>query len=748
MRVIICCVVALCCAVPVCAGQTMTGVFDANVAAQESREAAYEAMLSSQKMMDWMETMTTRPHHLGSPKVKENAESIASLFREWGYDVEIEVYDVLFPTPKTRALKMLKPLPFTASLQEQVMTPGPVGDALRAEALPPYNAYSGEGAVTGALVYVNRGVPEDYEVLERHGISVDGKIVIARYGGSWRGIKPKVAAEKGAIGCIIFNDPGDDGYAQGAAYPNGAFKHDSAVQRGSVVDLPMRPGDPLTPERGATKRAKRLKREDAETIMTIPVLPISSIDAEPLMRNLDGPVAPDSWRGALPVTYRLGGGGDTIVSLTMEFNWDLAPTYNVIAKLEGSTYPDEWVVRGNHHDAWVIGARDPISGLVTLMEQARAFGELAKEGWRPKRTLVFCAWDGEEQGLLGSVEWAEDHAKELREKAVTYINTDGNSRGFLYVGGSHALESLAAEVANSVKDPQTGVSVAERRNAAARVEGTPEQKAEAKASNDIRLYALGSGSDYSAFLQHLGIASFNVSFGGEGQGGEYHTCFDTFDHYTTYVDPGLEYGRALTDVCGRLTLRFLDADVAPFDFTSTARVIGEYVEEVVALADTMRDATEEHNALVEKGAFTLAADPELDLVDPGPKADVPYFNFAPLQNAHGRLDAAATAYAKAIAPVYAGEKTIPGDALQKLNTLLYQSEREFIRKEGLPRRPWFRHSIYAPGFYTGYGVKTLPGVREGIEERNWEEAQEQIQVTADAIENFAAKVEEATALIP
>ena len=475
--------------------------------------------------------------------------------------------------------------------------------------MPPFNAYSADGDVVGDLVYVNQGLPKDYEELERHGIDVRGKIVIARYGGSWRGIKPKVAAEKGAVGCIIYNDPSEDGFAHGDAYPNGAFKHDTAVQRGSVIDLPLRPGDPLTPGYGATKDARRLKVSESDTIMKIPVLPICYEDALPFFRALKGPLAPASWRGAMPTTYRLGGDDSTKVRLKLEFNWDLVPAYNVIARLEGSLHPDQWILRGNHHDAWVVGARDPISGVVAVLEQARAIGELAKTGWRPQRTLVFCLWDAEEPGLLGSTEWVEQHAKELREKAVCYINTDGNARGFLRVQGSHSLERLVTEVAGAVTDPQTGVSVAERWRAMRRVRGTAEQKKQARSQTFFPVGALGSGSDYTAFLHHLGISSLDVRFGGEGIGGEYHTMFDTYDHFSRFIDPEFDYEVALTQVCGRLMLRLAQADDLPFDFQPTVREIEQYIVEAEKLVDTMREETAETNQLIEEGLFELADDP-------------------------------------------------------------------------------------------------------------------------------------------
>jgi N-acetylated-alpha-linked acidic dipeptidase len=722
-------------------------VFDLVLAAPSDKqlqlEKRYEALLKAENLTTWMKQFTLRPHNVGSPKAKENAEFIAALFKKWGYETEIEVFHVLFPTPKTRELSLLRPYPFRASLKEQIIKTDSVADALEREALPPYNAYSGEGEVVGTLVYVNQGIPRDYEELERRGINVKGKIVIARYGGSWRGIKVKVAAEKGAIGCIIYNDPLADGFARGAAYPAGAYKHGTAVQRGSVVDLPMRPGDPLTPGYGATKDAKRLKREDAETIMKIPVLPISSVDAEPFFKALDGPVAPSDWRGALPVTYRLGD-GKALVRLKAEFNWNLVPTYNVIARMKGSTFPEQWVIRGNHHDAWVIGARDPISGLVPTLEQARAFAELARTGWRPKRTLVFCAWDGEEPGLLGSTEWVEHHASTLREKAVAYINTDGNARGFLSIGGSHSLEPLAAEVAHRVSDPITGVSVSDRLCSKLLIRGSADERKEYRTRKNIRISALGSGSDYSAFLQHLGVASYNISFRGEGIGGEYHTCFDTFDHYTKNIDPGHGYGLALAKVCGRLTLRLADANVLPFDFSAQAGTINRYIREITKLTDTLREETEIKNRLIAEKRFQIAADPKRKYVQPKAKKPVPHINFAPLLNAGQKLEAAAAAFHIALVPIQSGEHKLTPAQLAKLNQNIFQSERALIHDGGLPRRPWFRHQIYAPGFYTGYGVKTLPGVREAIENHDWSGIGEQIQNATAAINRLATQIKVAT----
>jgi N-acetylated-alpha-linked acidic dipeptidase len=711
------------------------------------REAFFDSYLEAKNLKEWMQRMTSRPHHAGSPMAKENAEFIAGLFRSWGYQTEIETFHVLFPTPKTRELQLLRPYPITLPLTEQIVGTDAIAEALRKEALPPFNVYSGEGEVTGPLVYVNRGIPEDYDVLERFGIDVKGKIVIVRYGGSWRGIKPKVAHEKGAIGCIIFNDPGDDGYAQGAAYPEGAFKHDSAVQRGSVLDMPVRPGDPLTPLRGATRDAHRLPREQAETIMKIPVLPISSVDGEKLMRALDGPVVPDNWKGALPVTYRFGGTGKSVVRLKLEFNWDLVPAHNVIARMPGKEFPDEWIVRGNHHDAWVIGARDPMSGLAPMLDEARALSLLRdKTGWQPKRTIIFCAWDAEEPALLGSTEWCEEHADELRKKVVAYINTDGNSRGFLSASGSHALETLAGQVAREVIDPQTGATISDRLRASWLVKGNDERKKLAKERSNLYLDALGSGSDYTPFIQHLGISSFNLSFGGEGQGGEYHTCFDTFDHFSRFVDPDFAYGVALAKVCGRLALRLADAEVLPFDFRSASQTFDRYIAEVQKLADDMRKQTEETNRQLTEGLVKLAADPKVPFVAPKPKAAVPFLNFALLLNAADELKSTTASYEKALQAAQKSGRRFSASELQTLNQTLFQAERALLSDNGLPRRPWFRHQVYAPGFYTGYGVKTLPGVREGIEQRQWEETEKQIIEAAAALKRYTAAIRKATQL--
>lgn len=719
------------------AGGRLLGFSDKSSTDQRSLEAKFDSYLKADNLRDWMKRLTARPHHLGSAYNKENADFIASLFRSWGYETALEEFHVLFPTPKTRIVEMTLPERFSLKLVE----PAVEGDATsgqQAEQLPNYNAYSIDGDVTGPLIYVNYGTPADYEELDKRGIDVKGKIVISRYGGSWRGIKPKVAAERGAIGCLIYSDPRDDGYFQGDVYPKGAWRNENGAQRGSVMDMPLYPGDPLTKGIGATKDAKRIEVKNAETLTKIPVLPISYGDALPLLKNLDGAVVPTAWRGALPVTYRFGGKTPT-VRMKLEFNWDIKPIYNVIAKISGSERPDQWIIRGNHRDAWVNGAQDPISGMVALMEEARAISELAKTGWRPKRTIIFAGWDAEEQGLIGSTEWAELHADELRTKAAVYINTDSNARGFLGLGGSHTLEKFVNEVGKDVPDPQTKLTVWERARANQIVNGSPQTRSEALNRPDLRIAPLGSGSDYTPFLQHLGIASLNIGFGGEGGGGSYHSAYDSFNHYQRFGDPGFAYGIALAKVCGRTTMRLANAETLPFEFSNFTETVDLYAREVTQLTDTMREQTAVSNADIAVGRWSAVQDPTLSLIAPKVKDQVPFMSFAPLQNAIQKLKASATTFQN-----HTRDKSLSPAVQKTVDEILYKTERALIRREGLPRRDWFRHQIYAPGFYTGYGVKTLPGIREAIEQRDWKEAQEQILIVSRTIEGFAAEIDRAT----
>ena len=728
--------------------EPMQGFTRASSAAERDWESKFQSLPSPDNQRKYMRRLSARPHNVGSAYDKENAEWILSKFKEWGWDAKIETFEVLYPTPKERLLEMIAPTRFTAKLQEPALAIDPTSNQ-QSEQLPSYNAYSTDGDVTAPLVFVNYGLPADYEQLDRLGVSVKGAIVIAKYGKSWRGIKPKVAAEHGAIGCLIYSDPADDGYAEDNVFPQGPMRPADGVQRGSVLDFPSTsPGDPLTPGIGATAGAKRLAIKDAQGITKIPDLPISYGDAQPLLAALDGPLAPKDWRGALPITYHVGP-GKTKVHLKVNFNWDMKTIYDVIARIPGAQLPDEWVIRGNHHDAWVNGAEDPTSGQVALLEEARSIGELLKQGWKPKRTVIYCAWDAEEPMLLGSTEWVEEHDKELAEHAVAYINSDGNGRGYLDVEGSHTLEHLVSDVARGVPDPETKLAAFRRLQLLGIQEAKSEEdRKELRQRADLRIDALGSGSDYTAFIDHIGVASLNIGYGGEGDGGIYHSAYDDFYWYTHFSDTDFVYGRALSQTAGTVLMRLADADLLPFEFTDLADTIHLYQKQLKKLADDTRGQLIERNAEIEEGLFAATDDPLHPQVAP-PHADVPPFlNFAPLDNAADTLTHSAERYQAALKKAWPGG--LSAAALADLNQKLKESERRLTSPQGLLRRPWYKHMIYAPGVYSGYGVKTLPGVREAIEEKHWAEADSEIARVAavlngesELINSAAAELEQA-----
>jgi N-acetylated-alpha-linked acidic dipeptidase len=709
--------------------KTISGFTAASAAKELQTEQAFDASLSAPRIGATIKELTAFPHNLGSPGSKAVAEKILQKYKSYGLDAHIETYTVLFPTPKTRVLELTGPTKYTALLKEPALAEDATSN--QAGQLPTYNAWSADGDVTAQLVFVNYGLPEDYETLAKLGIDVKGKIAIAKYGRSWRGIKPKVAYEHGAVGCIIYSDPKDDGYTAGDVYPKGAYKNEYGVQRGSVMDMVIYPGDPLTPGVGATKDAKRLDQKDAVTILKIPVLPISYHDAQPLLAALDGTVAPQAWQGGLPITYHVGP-GKAMVHLKMQFNWDMVPAYDVIAKIKGTKWPNEWVMRGNHHDAWVNGAGDPISGQSAMLDEAKALGDLLKSGWKPKRSIVYCSWDGEEPGLIGSTEFAEGHDKELQEKAVVYINSDGNGRGFLGSGGSQALEPFMDEITQNVIDPQTNASVFDRKKAHELTGASSvKDKKEILDMKGGKLESLGSGSDYSSFLQHLGIPTLDLGFGGEDGGGEYHSIYDSYDDYRRFKDSSFKYGVALAQTAGHAVLRMADAELLPFYLRNLQTTINKYVTELNELVDKMRESTAMDNQLIKSNDFALAADPTKHEQLPVAKDSVPKLDFTALKTAVDTL--------KKVADKLSVSWTAASQANgnnDKLNKLLYHAEQQLLSADGLPRRPWYRHTIYAPGFYTGYGVKTLPGIREAIEQRNWKEAQDQIGVVAKSINNL------------
>ena len=675
---------------------------------QRALEKKILAVPKAGNVREYIRVMSEEPHHTGSAGGKRVAAYVLEKFKEWGLDASIEVFDGLMPTPTARRLELLEPEYFFAELEEPAIPEDK--DSSDLDQLPTYNAYSAEGDVTGQIVYVNYGMPADYEVLEKLGVGVEGKIVLARYYGGWRGIKPKLAAEHGAIGCIIYSDPKDDGYYGDDVYPLGQNRPEDGVQRGSTMDMPIHPGDPLSPGWGSEPGGRKLAIAEAKTIPTIPVLPISYGEALPLLRNLGGPLAPEPWRGALPITYHVGA-GPAKVRLDVAFDWSITPGENVIAKIPGSEFPDEWILYGNHHDAWVNGATDPVSGNAALMETARTLAEMVKEGWKPKRTIIFASWDAEEWGLIGSTEWAEKHADELREKAVVYFNTDSNRQGTLSLQGSHTLERFLNDVVRDMRDPRSGESVwqivKDKRLEAAGDDEDEKKKIDSR--RDLRLAALGSGSDYTVFLDHLAIASTNVSFRGEG-GGVYHSIYDSFDWYRRFGDPQFLYGKALAQLHAIAMARMADADVLPFEFTNFAETLGVFLDEI----DKLYEGTKKKYP--ETPSLTLGKWRE------------------PLQ----KLSAAAESYEAALGAAVSGDG---GRDFTAANAVLRKVERAMGRPEGLPGpRGWYRHQIYAPGFYTGYGVKTIPGIREAVEQRDWKTAKRQIEVVKDVFEAVTKQI--------
>src|SRR5277367_3580854 len=709
--------------------------------AERDWEIKFRAIPEPANLLSYMQRLSARPHHVGSPYDKDNAEWILARFKEWGLDAHIEEFDVLFPTPKIRVLEMTAPTKFTAKLEEPALAIDPTSNQ-KSEQLPTYNAYSIDGDVTAPLVFVNYGLPEDYEKLDRLGISVKGAIVIAKYLQSWRGVKPKVAAEHGAIGCLIYSEPKDDGYSVDKVFPDGPMRNPDGVQRGSVMDFASsNPGDPLTPGWGATKDAKRLPIKEAKSITKIPVMPISYGDAQPLLAALAGPMAPEDWRGSLPIPYHVGP-GPAKVHLKVEFNWDIKPVNDVIAKIPGSVAPDEWIVRGNHHDAWVNGAEDPISAQVSLLEEARSLGLLLKLGWRPRRTIVYCAWDGEEPMLLGSTEWVEAHADELREHTAVYINTDGNDRGVLNMGGSHSLEQFINGVARDIEDPETKMTVWQRAQLSAIADAkSTDDKKELRSRADLRINALGSGTDFTGFIDHLGIATLDMAYGGEDEGGIYHSIYDDFYWYTHFSDTDFVYGRALAQTVGTSVMRLSDAELLPFQFSDFADDVKLYVREVEKFANQQRDEIEEKNLKIQEGMYEAIADPRQTWVTPKKEEVPPHLNFAPLDNAVESLVKSAAEYQKALDRVAAnGGAGLASDSIVELNQMLIQSERKLTTAEGLPGRFWYKHELYAPGTYTGYAAKAIPAVREGLEQKKWKEAEDSAARVARVLENEATLI--------
>ncbi len=693
----------LICALPGLAQQSIRGFPPDDWSAQHDREDKAKAIPQAARIHIYMQRIASKPHHAGSPGSKAVADYLMAQLKDWHLDVHTEEFEALLPYPTVRVLEMTSPVKFRAQLKEPALAEDP--DTAEAGQLPSYNAYSASGDVTAPLIYVNYGVPEDYAELKRLGLDVRGKLVITRYGRSWRGVKAKLAQENGAVGCLIYSDPRDDGYFQGDVYPKGAMRPEQGVQRGSVLDMAIYPGDPLSPGWASEAGSRRLSPAEAKSLPKIPVMPISYGDAKPLLEQLGGTLAPEAWRGALPITYHVGP-GPAMVHLKLDFDWSSRPLHNVIVVIPGSVYKDQWIMYGNHHDAWVNGASDPGSGASVLMETARTLSVLRQQGWQPKRTIVLTLWDGEEFGLMGSTEWVEKHLRDLERNAAVYINSDLTGRGPLNTSGSHSLETFLSEVLRDISEPGGSRSLLDAARARRRV--TPENTVP-----EFRLAPLGSGSDYVPFIDHAGVASMNLGFGGADSGGVYHSSYDTLAWFDRFSDSDLAYGKTLSQVMTTSILRLADAPVLPFEFLSLGRTIRGYAD------DVQREAQRRFGSV----------------------------DFREVQAELTRLDAAARAYDEQLAMVLKRIPAAPPERLARANETLQRAERALLLADGLPGREWYRHQIYAPGLYTGYDAKTLPGVREAVEAQHWEEANQQARRLAQALRALESQVVEATRLL-
>ena len=697
-------------------------------------ESKFLAIPEAKKISDNMHKLAAHPHNVGSAAQRANAEWLVQQYKSWGWDAKIEQFDVLYPTPKTRILELQGSKPYKARLEEPPVAEDPYTQD-KSPAMPPYNMYALDGDVTAPLVYANFGLPADYEELERNGISVKGAIVITRYGGGWRGLKPKLAYEHGAVGCIIYSDPADDGYGQGGTIPAGPMRPEWGVQRGSVADTTLYAGDPLTPGEPSVPGTKRLAIKDSKVMMQIPTIPISWGDAKPFLEQLDGRTVPAAWRGGLPLTYKFGP-SKAKVHLKIESDWGTKPVLDVIAMLKGSEEPDTWIVRGNHYDGWVNGADDPISGQSALLEEARALGELHKQGWSPKRTLVYAAWDGEEPGLLGSTEWAEMHADQLLKHGAIYINSDENGRGYFGANGSQSFELMVNDVVHEMKDPESGATVWDRQKAAGAV-GRGRRGGAGAERKTIAFGPAGSGSDYAGFIDHLGVASINIGFGGEDRGGTYHSSYDTPWHWDQFADKEEVYGKLFAQTAGLIVMRTADAEVMPYNFTELSLTVDDYAANLKQEHKQLITDAQARARVLKSGAYTLANDPKNSLLPPPELPVPPDMDWTALDAALGKLKAASAHYeaATAKAPTLSAEKR------KQLNDGLALAERKLVSAEGLPGRPWTKHLIYAPGTFTGYGASTLPGVREALEAGRFEEAKQQLGVLVQALNDEATYID-------
>ena len=639
----------------------MRGFTAENAITQTQYETAFQEGVSAERARYKLRYLSEEPHLAGTENSRKVAEYLHDAFEDYGLKVQMYEYKVYLPYPLEVRVELVSPTDYLAFGREASWEWDK--DSYETGIVQGYNAYSPDGDVTAELVYVNKGLPEDYQILSDQGISVNGKICIARYGGSYRGVKAKVAGDNGAVGLILYSDPADDGYMRGDVYPRGPWRSADAIQRGTVKYIFQHASDPLTPGWAATADAERISRAEATDLPKIPVVPLAYRDAEPLLKALAGPNVPADWQGGLPFAYHIGP-GPAKVRVKVRCDHSTRPIYNVIATLEGTAYPDQWVILGNHHDAWIYGAADPGSGTAALLEVAESLGELAKAGMRPKRTIVFAAWDAEEFGILGSTEWVEDLKTTLQEKAIAYLNVDIAATGRrFYVSAIPSLRGVIREVTQKVVDPWTLKPVYERWKM--------------RQGKEIpQVGNLGSGSDHSPFIGHAGIPAVSMGFGGPY--GVYHAMQDNFYWMEHFGDPTFQYQAAMAKIWGTLALQLANADILPLDYET-------YATDLMTPLKLLQNSGSKNRIAKDIG--------ELNRL------------LTEWQRAAGLLNQELSGY------LASGNLS----AIMEINQRLYQLERNLTTEAGLPLRPWFKHLIYAPGLNTGYAAVVFPGVLDALE---------------------------------
>ena len=667
---------------------TLRGFTPANSIIQKKYENAFKQLTSPEICRRELRYLTEEPHLAGTKNSYRIAQYLYNKYQEYGLDARIYEYEVYLPYPIEVRVEMITPTRYLAVGKEDSWEWDK--DSYETNIVAGYNAYSPDGDVTADLIYVNRGLPNDYRKLAELGISVEGKIAIARYGGSYRGVKAKIAGEQGAIGLIVYSDPADDGYMKGDVYPRGPWRSADAIQRGTVKYIFQHAGDPLTPGWASTREAHRIPITEAKDLPQIPVAPLAYRDAEPLLKALAGPNVPRGWQGGLPFAYHIGP-GLAKVHLRVRSEHKNRPIYNVIAQLKGSESPDQWVILGNHHDAWVYGAADPSSGTASLLEVARCLGQLAKEGHRPKRTIVFASWDAEEFGIVGSAEWAEDLKVELQQKAIAYLNVDMATTGTeFYASAVPSLKPLIKEVAETVMDPRTHQTVYEAWR-------------QYQENHVPRVGNLGSGSDHSPFIGHLGIPSISMGF--YGPYGVYHAMQDNFYWMERFGDPTFRYHVAMTQIWGIIALRLAGADILPFDYAG-------YADELLSHLKALQNENKRSTITKDRPERLRALLREWEII-------------------------AADLHKDFTARLASGEP-IPTD---EINRSLQALEQILTSESGLALRPWFKHLAYAPGLHSGYAAVIFPGIQDALEMKDEEQASIEVDRLAVAFQRMIEALE-------